>query len=70
MNDNITNNSNRLKDVIRSYFDGEVLLDIDFNKQVSFYIYIYIMFNIFIKSYFIINIIITIKYIFLFFFRI
>lgn len=33
MNDNITNNSNRLKDVIRSYFDGEVLLDIDFNKQ-------------------------------------
>ncbi|XP_043784416.1 ATP-dependent DNA helicase Q4 [Apis laboriosa] len=33
VNDNITNNSNRLKDVIRSYFDGEVLLDIDFNKQ-------------------------------------
>lgn len=54
MNDNITNNSNRLKDVIRSYFDGEVLLDIDFNKQVSFHIYI--MFNIFIKLYFIVAI--------------
>lgn len=53
VNDNITNNSNRLKDVIRSYFDEEVLLDIDFNKQVSFHIYIYIMFSIFIKSYFI-----------------
>ncbi|KZC08279.1 ATP-dependent DNA helicase Q4 [Dufourea novaeangliae] len=35
INEEITNKSNELKDVIRNYFDGKVVLDVDSNEQAK-----------------------------------
>lgn len=34
LTDEMTNSSDKLKDVIRDYFDGKVLFDIDYKQQV------------------------------------